>query len=125
MRLDPKWIDTFAEVFAPDSRPEVAIAGRAESFPPGLFISGRIDRLVVREDRVLVVDFKTNRPSPDTIEGADPAYIRQMALYAAVLEEVFPGRQVEAAIVWTDGPKLMTAPEILRRRALAELGSHG
>ncbi|HMO42264.1 MAG TPA: PD-(D/E)XK nuclease family protein, partial [Phenylobacterium sp.] len=115
----------FAEVFAEDSRAEVAIAGRAAPFPAGLFISGRIDRLVVRPDRVLVVDFKTNRPAPDTIEAADPAYIRQMALYAAVLEEVFPGRVVEAAIVWTDGPKLMTAPENLRRRALAELGRQG
>ena len=115
----------FAEVFAPDSRPEVAIAGRAAGFPPGLFISGRIDRLVVRPDRVLVVDFKTNRPAPDVIEAADPAYIRQMALYAAVLEEVFPGRVIEAAIVWTDGPKLMTAPENLRRRALAELAPRG
>ena len=76
-----------------------------------------------RPDRVLVADFKTNRPSPDRIEDADPAYIRQMALYAAVLAEVFPGRAIEAAIVWTDGPKLMAVPEFLRAKALAELGS--
>ena len=44
------------------------------------------------------VDFKTNRPSPDRIEGADPAYLMQMALYVAVLREVFPGRRVEAAL---------------------------
>ena len=55
-------------------------------------------------------------------DAPDPA---QMALYAAVLEEVFPGRVIEAAIVWTDGPKLMTAPENLRRRALAELAPRG
>ena len=111
----------FAEVFGPGSRPEIAIAGTAAALPPGLRISGRIDRLVVLADRVLVVDFKTNRPSPNRIEDADPVYLRQMALYAALLGEIFPGRRIEAALVWTDGPKLMGVPEFLIARTLAEL----
>jgi ATP-dependent helicase/nuclease subunit A len=115
----------FAEVFGPGSRAEVAVAGGAAILPDGLAISGRIDRLVVLPARVLVVDFKTNRPSPDRIEAADPAYLRQMALYVAVLGEVFPGRRIEAAIVWTDGPKLMPVPEFLIARTLAELGHAG
>ncbi|MDP3870347.1 double-strand break repair helicase AddA [Phenylobacterium sp.] len=115
----------FAEVFGPGSRAEVALAGTASRLPAGLAISGRIDRLVVLHDRVLVADFKTNRPSPDRIEDADPAYLRQMAIYAAVLAEVFPGRAIEAALVWTDGPKLMAVPEILISQTLAELGRAG
>jgi ATP-dependent helicase/nuclease subunit A len=111
----------FAEVFGPGSRAEAPIIGTAAALPEGLAISGRIDRLVVLPDRVLVVDFKTNRPSPARIEDADPAYIRQMALYAAVLGEVFPGRTIEAALVWTDGPKLMPIPEFLLARSLVEL----
>jgi ATP-dependent helicase/nuclease subunit A len=109
-------------VFGPGSRAEVAIAGSAEALPPGLKISGRIDRLVVLPDRVLVADFKTNRPSPGRIEDADPAYLRQMAIYAAVLADVFPERVIEAALVWTDGPKLMPIPENLLARSLADLG---
>jgi ATP-dependent helicase/nuclease subunit A len=112
----------FAEVFGPGSRAEVAIAGSAAGLPPGLKISGRIDRLVVLAGRVLVADFKTNRPSPDLIEDADPAYLRQMAIYAAVLADVFPGRAIEAALVWTDGPKLMTIPDNLLAQSLADLG---
>jgi ATP-dependent helicase/nuclease subunit A len=115
----------FAEVFGAGSRAEVAIAGGAAALPAGLKISGRIDRLVVLPDRVLVVDFKTNRPSPAAIEDADPAYLRQMAIYAAVLGEVFPGRRIEAALVWTDGPKLMPVPEKLMAQSLAELGRAG
>jgi ATP-dependent helicase/nuclease subunit A len=115
----------FAEVFGPGSRAEVAIAGTAAALPGGLKISGRIDRLVVLPDRVLVADFKTNRPSPDRIEDADPAYLRQMAIYAAVLGEVFPGRAVVAALVWTDGPKLMPIPEKLVGQTLADLGRAG
>src|SRR5205823_4425765 len=57
----------FAEVFGEGSRAEVAIAGAAAALPAGLKISGRIDRLVVLSDRVLVADFKTNRPSPARI----------------------------------------------------------
>jgi ATP-dependent helicase/nuclease subunit A len=60
--------------------------------PKGLAISGRVDRLVVTEGRVLVVDYKTNRPAPATIEDADQAYLAQMAVYVAVLREVFPDR---------------------------------
>ncbi len=115
----------FAEVFGPGSRAEVAIAGSAAALPAGLSISGRIDRLVVLPGRVLVVDFKTNRPSPARIEDADPVYLRQMALYAAVLAEVFPGRAISAALVWTDGPRLMPLPENLLARTLAELGRTG
>jgi ATP-dependent helicase/nuclease subunit A len=108
----------FAAVFGPGSRAEVAIAGAAERLPKGLAISGRVDRLLVTPDRVLVADFKTNRPSPERIEDADPAYVMQMAVYWAVLRQVFPGRAVEAALVWTDGPRLMPVPEILMAAAL-------
>jgi ATP-dependent helicase/nuclease subunit A len=113
--------DRFAEVFGPGSRAEVSVAGGAAGLPPGLAISGRVDRLVVTPDRVLVVDYKTNRPSPARIEDADPAYLSQMAVYAAVLTEVFPDRPIEAAIVWTDGPKLMAVPEKVMASALARL----
>ena len=88
-------------------------------------ISDRIDRLVVLADRVLVADFKTNRPSPSRIEDADPAYLRQMAVYAAVLADIFPTRRIEAALIWTDGPKLMAVPEILMAESLADLGRGG
>ena len=111
----------FAEVFGPGSRAEAAVAGTASSLPAGMTISGRVDRMTVSADRVLVVDFKTNRPSPDVIEDADPAYLTQMALYVAVLGAVFPERRVEAALVWTDGPKLMPVPDELMTAALARL----
>jgi ATP-dependent helicase/nuclease subunit A len=113
----------FADVFGPHSRAEIALAGSSPRLPPGMAISGRVDRLLVEDTRVLVADFKTNRPAPATIEAADPAYVRQMAVYWAVLAEIFPGRAIEAALIWTDGPKLMPVPENLMRRALAEMAA--
>jgi len=117
--------ERFAAVFGPGSRAEIALAGAASRLPPGLAVSGRVDRLLVEDHRVLVADFKTNRPAPATVEAADPAYIRQMAVYWALLTEIFPGRGVEAALIWTDGPKLMPIPENLMLRALDEMARSG
>ena len=50
-------------------------------------------------------------PAPADIADADPAYLDQMAAYVALLRAVFPGRRVEAALLWTDGPRLMPIPE--------------
>ena len=111
----------FAAVWAPGGKAEAAVAGSAPELPDGLAISGRVDRLLVTPERVWVVDFKTNRPSPDRIEAADPAYIAQMAIYTAVLRAAFPGRRVEAALVWTDGPKLMPVPDNVMDAALQRI----
>jgi ATP-dependent helicase/nuclease subunit A len=115
----------FAAVFGPGSRAEIALAGAASRLPSGLAVSGRVDRLLVEDHRVLVADFKTNRPAPATIEAADSAYVRQMAVYWALLSDIFPGRAIEAALIWTDGPKLMPIPEILLTRALDEMAASG
>ena len=49
---------------------------------------------------------------------------RHMVAYPdAVLEEIFPGRRIEAALVWTDGPRLMPVPENMIARTLDQLAS--
>lgn len=98
----------FAPVFGPNSRPEVPITGIID----GQIIAGRLDRLVVLDRRVLVVDFKTNRPPPTDPNKIPPAYRQQMALYAACLRQLYPGYEVEAALLWTAIPLLMPVPEI-------------
>ncbi len=105
----------FAPVFGVGSRPEVALTGSVGTTP----VSGRMDRLVVTSDRVLVVDYKTNRPAPARIEDADPAYVLQLAVYAAILRDLYPDRAIEAALVWTDGPRLMAVPQAMMDAALS------
>lgn len=105
----------FAELFGPGSEAEVALAGTVRGLP----ITGRIDRLLVTETRVLVADFKTNRPAPARIEDADETYFAQLGAYAALLAEIYPGRAIEAALIWTEGPRLMPVPTELMEQALA------
>jgi ATP-dependent helicase/nuclease subunit A len=111
----------FAPVFAPGSRAEVSIVGRLER-PGGrpALVSGQIDRLVVTDDEVLIVDFKTNHAPPSQPDEAPRGYIRQLALYRAVLGKLYPQRLVRAALLWTETAELM---EISAPALEAELAS--
>jgi len=98
----------FAALFSPGSRAEVPIVGRLVR--PGkspLLVSGQIDRLAVTPAAVLIGDYKTNRPAPRTLAQVPPAYVRQLALYRAVLAKLYPDRPVRAVLIWTDVPDLM------------------
>jgi ATP-dependent helicase/nuclease subunit A len=97
----------FADAFASGSRAEVSIVADLEELGPGARVNGRIDRLAVSDDRVLIVDFKTNRPPPTREEDVAPLYATQMALYRAAAVKIFPGRRIECGLVWTEGPTLM------------------
>lgn len=92
----------FQAVFAPDTLAEAPIAGEIG----GKRYAGVIDRLALSQDRALIVDFKTNRPPPEGPEGTAPEYLAQMALYRTLARQAFPGRPVEAAILWTEAPRL-------------------
>ena len=83
-----------------------------------LFYWSDLSKAGALQMQALVVDYKTNRPAPDRIEDADPAYGLQLAIYVAVLRRLYPDRPVEAALVWTDGPRLMRVPQALMDAAL-------
>ena len=98
----------FAPVFAPGSRAEVSIAGRLERpGQPSALVSGQIDRLVVTPSEVLIVDYKTNHAPPQTPAEAPQGYIRQLGLYRAVLQKLYPQQPIRAALLWTETPDLM------------------
>jgi ATP-dependent helicase/nuclease subunit A len=95
-----------AALFGPGSVAEVPVTGVIGDH----VISGQVDRLCVTQEAVTILDYKTNRPPPSEIGAVAPIYLRQMAAYRAVLRKVYPGRDVRAALLWTDGPRLMILP---------------
>ena len=101
----------YAPLFAAGSLAEAPIVGLIEGSDGPEAISGQVDRLCIRPDKVLVVDFKTNRPAPENPAEVAPAYLRQMALYRAVLARLYPDRPIETALLWTDEPRLMPLPD--------------
>jgi ATP-dependent helicase/nuclease subunit A len=100
----------FAPVFAPGSRAEVPVVGQLALRSGPVSIFGIVDRLAVTDEAVLIVDYKTNRPPPATADAVAPAYLSQMAAYAAVLGSIYPGRAIKTALLWTESLILMALP---------------
>ena len=101
----PDW----ADVFRSDALAEAPIAAVVG---PNV-VSGTVDRLLVEDARVLVVDFKTGRRPPHAIEQLPVAHVRQMAAYVAALRLIFPGRAVQAGLLYTATPQLYWLPDDL------------
>ena len=103
----------FKHVFSPNSQAEVSLAGGAAELPDDVRLSGQIDRLCVAGDEVWIVDYKSNRPPPIVETDIAPLYIRQMAAYRALTRELYPNKTVRTALLWTDGPHMMTLSDAL------------
>lgn len=99
---EPQWRD----LFGPGALAEVPIAAIVGSD----VIAGTIDRLLVEDKRILVADFKTARRPPADLAGVPDATLKQMAAYVAALEVIYPGRSIEAAILYTQTPQLLAIP---------------
>jgi ATP-dependent helicase/nuclease subunit A len=99
----------FAEAFGPTSLAEAPVAGRIA----GQLLVGQVDRLCVSDTRVLVIDYKTNRPPPGAAGDVSAGYLRQMAAYRALLRLAFPGRVVQCALLWTYSARLMPLEDAL------------
>ena len=100
---------SFAEIFSPDALAEAPIAAIVDD----VVISGTVDRLLVTDSTIRVVDFKTGRRIPDDPDSVPLSHIRQMAAYAAALAVIFPSHTIEAALLYSEGPRLIALPEAL------------
>ncbi len=95
--------NAFDFLFSPHAKAEVAVMGEVD----GRIISGQIDRLVVMEDKVIIVDFKTNRPAAFSKDKVPLAYLKQMEIYQKLVEKIYPEKTVETFILWTNTLQLM------------------
>ncbi len=111
----------FAPLFGEGSRAEVELMGTLRLKGRDRAIAGKVDRLVVLADRVLIADFKTNRPPPASVEAVPEAYRIQLALYRELLRRIYPGKKVDAALVFTETPAIMPVPPDVLDASLARL----
>jgi ATP-dependent helicase/nuclease subunit A len=112
--------EALARVFAPGALAEVEIAAALPGLG-GRRVLGKVDRLIVTPDRVTVIDFKTNALVPATPDEVPDGILRQMGAYAEALALIYPGRAIEAAVLWTTGPVLMPLPSALLTAALGRV----
>jgi ATP-dependent helicase/nuclease subunit A len=97
---NPDWQD----FFGPNARAEVPLAAVVGE----TVISGRVDRLIIEPGLVRILDFKTGRSVPADEASVAMPYLRQMAHYVAALELIFPDSRIEASLLFTYAPKLIT-----------------
>ena len=93
----------FTGLFGPGSLPEAPLAA---TLADGRVIAGTVDRILVEETKVSVIDFKTGKV-PATDADIPNAHRAQMSAYAQALQVIFPGREVRASLLYTAGPKLI------------------
>ena len=78
-----------------------------------------VDRLAVTDTEVLIADYKSDRKIPDSPDRVPDAYVGQLALYRAVLANLYPNHRVRAALVWTAGPALTALPDAALDQAMS------
>ncbi|MGD8874057.1 MAG: PD-(D/E)XK nuclease family protein, partial [Gammaproteobacteria bacterium] len=77
----------------------------------GQLVYGIIDRLVIREDAVLVIDYKTHRrATPDTLQELASGYREQMQLYSAGVARLWPGLAIKPYLLFTACNALVEMP---------------
>ncbi|NNU79215.1 double-strand break repair helicase AddA [Halovulum dunhuangense] len=112
-----------AWIFADHGLGEVALAGRVDALG-GRIVRGQIDRLLPGAEEVWAIDFKSDAFVPTTADEIPEAYAVQMALYRAALGQIYPGRPVRIALLWTRARRLIEVPLARMDAALATLGGH-
>lgn len=113
----------FAALFSPAALAEVPLAASVD----GVVVAGTVDRLLIEEGCVTVVDFKTTHRPPARPDEIPLKTLRQMAAYVAALEVIFPGREVRAGVLYTHTPVLfeLSAADLLPHRKALHAAQQG
>lgn len=83
----------YAPLFSEGALAEFGISGMVGTRA----VVGQIDKLVVQEQALWLVDFKSGRPQTKNVPQD---YILQMALYAHLLADIYPDKDIRAEIIW-------------------------
>ena len=105
------------DFFAAASQAEVSLGA---ILPDGQRFVGRVDRLMVRDNDILVLDYKTDWNVPDGLE-ADHPHVLQLAGYAIALGQAYGGKTIRAAILWTTVPRLDWIADDMLQKAISNM----
>ena len=98
----------FKDIFGENSMAEVPITGLVGN----RLVSGQIDRLLVTDDEVFIIDYKTNRPPPKDVRDVPLIYKNQMKAYADIMRDIYPNRKIRTALIWTNSAQLMELEDL-------------
>ncbi len=93
----------FTPIFKEKSIAEVPVVGVWQN----RVVSGQIDRLILHNNEVWIVDFKTNHHVPNTPQEVPPLYKEQLAAYRGLIQNIFSDKLVRTFLLWTETFTLM------------------
>ncbi len=96
----------FSPIFEAAGEAEVSVMGTLRIGGEERAVSGRIDRIALDGERLLIVDYKTGL-APGPGEEPPAGHVSQLAIYRALLAPLYPGSQIDAALVYLSGPNLI------------------
>ncbi|MDQ7070103.1 MAG: double-strand break repair helicase AddA [Rhodobacterales bacterium] len=106
-------------LFTTDALAEVSVTANIVELS-GRRIHGAIDRLLITDNSILIVDFKSNAVVPKSAQDCPDGLLRQMGAYAAALANIYPDHKIETALLWTRTATLMPLPHDLVYQALCD-----
>jgi len=91
---------SLSSLFAPQGLAEVSVQGMID----GKMISGQIDRLLIEESQITILEYKSAQRVPSSVDAIPEAHLKQVAAYRALIEDRYPGRPVRTVLLYTAGP---------------------
>ncbi|MBB3445021.1 double-strand break repair helicase AddA [Rhizobium sp. BK379] len=110
-------------VFAVHAQAEISIMGTLTLEGREYAVSGRIDRLAVLSDSVVILDYKTNRVPPASEETIPFSHKAQLAIYREILKPLYPAMRIDCMLIYTENATIHTLSEQALASALAGLNT--
>lgn len=104
----------FASFFGKNSYSEVPVFGLIKGLP----VSGKIDRLVVLDKEIIIIDYKSNQSPPTELHEIPVPYLQQLSIYDHLLRSLYPDHLIQCVLLWTETNQSMIIPEPLLQRHL-------
>ena len=102
--LDDKHCES---IFAPEAITEAPIYGNLVENGKTYKVSGRIDRLLINDHEIKIIDFKTNKVIPSSPSDVPDSYRKQLAIYYRLVRQIYPTHQIRCIVLWVDKPMIM------------------
>ncbi len=109
----------YSAFFGPASQAEVSLGA---ILPGGQRFTGRVDRLVIRESEIWVLDYKTDWNVPPELVHDNP-YVVQLAAYAMALRQAYPDKSIKTALLWTNARQLAWIPDQTLEKAISGIAA--
>jgi ATP-dependent helicase/nuclease subunit A len=108
-------------LFSRGSQAEVSVMGTLTLRGEQRAVSGRLDRMAVLADKVVIADYKTNRKPPVDADSAPLSHRAQLAIYREILQPLYPAKTIECWLIYTETGTVIALDDALLARSLADL----